>query len=131
MCNTIYCIIRRDFKCIRTIQYKDIQVVISQVTCACIDYLFLMLKLTDVKIAYIYNKLSYLYASRVGIVMPINNFIMLLPDCLYDSNLTYMSIPNGHKFQSDICPFRMDVNSNLTYVNCKWTYNNFPIRVYE
>ena len=61
-----------------------------------------MLKLTDVKIAYIYNKLSYLYASRVGIVMPINNFIMLLPGCLYYSNPTYMSIRNGHKFQTDI-----------------------------
>ena len=76
--------------------------VISQVTCAYIDYLFLMLKLTDVKIAYIYNKLGYLYTSRVGIVMPINNLIMLLPGCLYYSNLTYMSIRNGHKFQTDI-----------------------------
>jgi len=53
-----------------------------------------MLKLTDVKIAYIYNKLSYLYASRVGIVMPINNFIMLLPGCLYYSKLTY-NMHNG------------------------------------
>ena len=64
-----------------------------------------MLKLTNVKIAYIYNKLSCLYASRVGIVMP----IMLLPGCLYYSNLTYMSIRNGHKFQTDICPFGMDI----------------------
>ena len=46
---------------------------------------------------------------------------MLLPDCLYDSNLTYMSIRNGHKFQSDICPFGMDVNSHLTYVHLEWT----------
>ena len=74
-----------------------------------------MLKLTDVKIAYIYNKLSYLYASRVGIVMPINNFIMLLPGCLYYSNPTYMSIRNEHKFQTDICPFRIDINSKPTY----------------
>ena len=80
-----------------------------------------MLKLTDVKIAYIYNKLSYLYASRVGIVMPINNFIMLLPGCLYYSNPTYMSIRNGHKFQTDICPFGMDINSHLTYVHLEWT----------
>ena len=89
-----------------------------------------MLKLTDVKIAYIYKKLSYLYASRVGIVMPINNFIMLLPGCLYYSNPTFMSIRNGHKhmsiwnghkFPSDICPFGMDINSHLTYVHSEWT----------
>ena len=49
---------------------------------------------------------------------------MLLSDYLYNSNLTYMSIPNGHKFQSDICPFGMDVNSHLTYVHSKLTYNS-------
>jgi len=40
--------------------------VISQVTCAYIDYLFLMLKLTDVKIAYIYNKLIYTQVELVS-----------------------------------------------------------------
>jgi hypothetical protein len=51
--------------------------------------IIIMLKLTNVKVAYIYNKLSCLYASRVDIVMPINDFIIVV---------TWLSL----LFQSDI-----------------------------